>query len=105
MKKYKKILRKARRTGKGMIEKFQEKSNFPMAVKGCCPHCGAEFGCVWEDGKPIKPSTQSKDIYETPRNIRFMCNAPGNSSWTEDCTCGNCGGRYSQNDGCGVVFS
>ncbi|MFR0045462.1 MAG: hypothetical protein ACLRWO_02965 [Clostridium butyricum] len=101
---YKDKLKNARKTGEGIISRFQEKANYKMAIREGydCPHCGAYHGYKIDDsGEPIYrlDKNVSHDIYETPSNIEFMCNHTG-YSWTEDCECANCGKTYSQNNGC-----
>lgn len=100
---YEEKLNKARKTGKGIVSRFQEKPNYKMAVgEGYdCPYCGAYHGYKMNGNKCCydKPCITNKDIYEIPNDIKFMCEH-GEYSWTEDCKCANCGKMYSQNDGC-----
>lgn len=91
MKRYEEQLKLSRKTGKGIVKRFQEKASYKYAINGFdCPHCNAKFG----GGKVL-----DIDIYETPRDIEFMCNNTG-YSWTEDCKCGKCDAMYSQSNGC-----
>lgn len=98
MEDYKKQLNLAKKTGKGIACKFQQKPTYEEVVDGYkCPYCNAEYGeasnCE-DGGKPIV-----FDHYETPVDVEFMCNHVG-YSWTEDCKCGNCGKMYSRGNGC-----
>jgi hypothetical protein len=99
LREYEEKLKIARETGKGIIVRFQEKSNYKMAVNNYdCPHCGAYHGSKKEDKWNTK-GTKIGQQYETPEDIKFMCNNIG-YSWTEDIKCSNCGEIYSQSNGC-----